>query len=164
MGTAEPVSRDEILKRERGQRNIIFPCSADHAQVWQPYSVDPCSCYVVDDVVVSHIQRIGCQPEKTILHGGQSRSWSTVQGKENKRKSLAANPPRHPPHCSFGENKQNHETHLQALRKSRSVSRPYKDTFGSSTRPMGVVSQNSTLPSAITSFPVSLLLSCPGDV
>ena len=27
-------------------------------------------------VVVSHIQRIGCQPEKTTLHGGQSRSWS----------------------------------------------------------------------------------------
>ena len=35
-------------------------------------------------VVVSHIQRIGCQPEKTTLHGGQSRSWSAEQGKENK--------------------------------------------------------------------------------
>ena len=56
-------------------------------------------------VVVSHIQRIGCQPEKTTLHGGQSRSWSAEQGKENKRKSLAAYPPPHPPHCSFGENK-----------------------------------------------------------
>ena len=33
-------------------------------------------------VVVSHIQRIGCQPEKTTLHGGQSRSWSAEQGKE----------------------------------------------------------------------------------
>ena len=38
-------------------------------------------------------QRIGCQPEKTTLHGGQSRSWSAEQGKENKRKSLAAYPP-----------------------------------------------------------------------
>ena len=47
-------------------------------------------CYVVVVVVVSHIQRIGCQPEKTTLHGGQSRSWSAEQGKENKRKSLAA--------------------------------------------------------------------------
>ena len=56
-------------------------------------------------VVVSHIQRIGCQPEKTTLHGGQSRSWSAEQGKENKRKSLAAYPPPPPPHCSFGENK-----------------------------------------------------------
>ena len=39
--------------------------------------------------VVSHIQRIGCQPEKTTLHGGQPRSWSAEQGKENKRRSLA---------------------------------------------------------------------------
>ena len=52
-----------------------------------------CCCFVV---VVSHIQRIGCQPEKTTLHGGQSRSWSAEQGKENKRKSLAAYPPSTP--------------------------------------------------------------------
>ena len=44
-------------------------------------------------VVVSHIQRIGCQPEKITLHGGQSRSWSAEHGKENKRRSLAAYPP-----------------------------------------------------------------------
>ena len=25
-GTAEPVSRDQILRRERGQGNINFPC------------------------------------------------------------------------------------------------------------------------------------------
>ena len=103
-------------------------------------------------------------PKKTTLHGAQSRSWSAEQGKENKRKSLAAYPAPHPPHCSFGENKENHATHLQALRRSCSVSRPYKDTFSSSTRPMGVASQNSTLPSTITSSPVSLLLSSPGDV
>ena len=48
---------------------------------------------VVVVVVVSHIQRIGCQPEKTTLHGGQSRSWSAEQGKENKIKRLAAYPP-----------------------------------------------------------------------
>ena len=28
--TAEPVSRDQILRRERVHGNIIFPCSADH--------------------------------------------------------------------------------------------------------------------------------------
>ena len=39
--------------------------------------------FVVAVVVVSHIQRIGCQPEKTTLHGGQSSSWSAEQGKEN---------------------------------------------------------------------------------
>ena len=36
-GTAEPVSRDQILRRERGQRIVHFPCSAaDHEQDWQP--------------------------------------------------------------------------------------------------------------------------------
>ena len=27
-GTAEPVSRDQFLRRERGQENVNFPCSA----------------------------------------------------------------------------------------------------------------------------------------
>ena len=31
-GAAEPVSRDQILRHERGQGNIYFPCSADHEQ------------------------------------------------------------------------------------------------------------------------------------
>ena len=45
--TAKPVSRDQILRRERGQGqgNIYFPCSADHEQDWQPYPVDPYSRY-----------------------------------------------------------------------------------------------------------------------
>ena len=34
-GTAESVSRDQILRRERGQGNIHFPCSAYHEQDWQ---------------------------------------------------------------------------------------------------------------------------------
>ena len=49
-------------------------------------------------VVVSHIQRIGCQPPKTTLHGGQSRSWFAEQGKENKIKKFgSALPPPPPP-------------------------------------------------------------------
>ena len=47
-GTAEPVSRDQILRHARGQGNIIFPCSADHEQDWQPYPVDPYSA-ICDD-------------------------------------------------------------------------------------------------------------------
>ena len=47
-GTAEPVSRDQILRHERGQGNIIFSCSADHVQDWQPCPVDPYSCYMCD--------------------------------------------------------------------------------------------------------------------
>ena len=42
-GTAEPVSRDQILRHVRGQGNVHFPCSADHEQDWQPYPVDPYS-------------------------------------------------------------------------------------------------------------------------
>ena len=48
-GTAEPVSRDQIILRHvRGQGNIHFPCSADNEQDWQPYPVDPYSA-VCDD-------------------------------------------------------------------------------------------------------------------
>ena len=47
-GTAEPVLRDQILRLERGQGNIILPRSADHVQDWQPYPVDPYSCYMCD--------------------------------------------------------------------------------------------------------------------
>ena len=32
-------------------------------------------------VLLSHIQRIGCQSGKTTLHGDRSRSWSAEQGK-----------------------------------------------------------------------------------
>ena len=38
-GTAEPISRDQTLRRERGQVNNHFLCSADHKQDWQPYPV-----------------------------------------------------------------------------------------------------------------------------
>ena len=53
-GTAEPVSRDQIPRHECRQGNINFPCSADHEQDWQPYSVDPYySCYMCD---ITYIQ------------------------------------------------------------------------------------------------------------
>ena len=52
-GTAEPVSRDQILRHARGQGNIHFPCSADHEQDWQPYPVDPYSA-ICDDHTYIH--------------------------------------------------------------------------------------------------------------
>ena len=52
-GTAEPVSRDNILRRVRGQGNIRFPCSADHEQDWQPYPVAPYSA-ICDDHTYIH--------------------------------------------------------------------------------------------------------------
>ena len=36
--TAEPVSRDQILRREREQGSTRFACSADHEQDWQSYT------------------------------------------------------------------------------------------------------------------------------
>ena len=53
-GTAEPVSRDQILRRKRGQGNIEFLCSADHVQDWQPYQVDPYSCYMCGHTYIQH--------------------------------------------------------------------------------------------------------------
>ena len=97
------------------------------------------------------------------LHGGQSHLWSAKQGKENKKKKYGSAPP--PPYAARSEKtNKNHVTHLLTLRRSRSVSRPYKDSFHSSTRSKGVASQKSTLPCAITSFPVSVLPSSTGDV
>ena len=49
--TAEPVSRDQILRRVRGHRNIYSPCLADHEQDWQ-HPVDPYSALCDDH---SHI-------------------------------------------------------------------------------------------------------------
>ena len=53
--TAEPVSRDQILRCEWGQGNIYFPCSADHEQDWQPSPVDPYSCYSLCDGHITSI-------------------------------------------------------------------------------------------------------------
>ena len=47
-GTAEPVSRDQILRSERRKGNIDFPCSADHEQDWQRHPVDPYSAESAD--------------------------------------------------------------------------------------------------------------------
>ena len=54
-GTAEPVSRDQILRRERGQEEEknIFPCSADHKQHSQPYTVDPYTAECADFTKIS---------------------------------------------------------------------------------------------------------------
>ena len=52
-GTAEPVSGDQILRHERGQGNVPFPCSADREQDWHPYPVDPYSA-ICDDHAYIH--------------------------------------------------------------------------------------------------------------
>ena len=67
-GTAEPVSRDQILRRERGQGDINFLCPADHVQDWQPYPIDPYSCYVCDHTLLL----LNSKWKKTVVvNGGQ---------------------------------------------------------------------------------------------
>ena len=58
-GTAEPVSRDQILRHARGQGNVNFPCSADHEQDWQSYPVDPYSAICDDHTYIHTCFRIG---------------------------------------------------------------------------------------------------------
>ena len=47
-GTAGTVTRDQILRRERGQTNVSFSCLADHEQDWRPYPVDLTLAICVD--------------------------------------------------------------------------------------------------------------------
>ena len=69
-GTAEPVSRDQILRHARGRGNVHFPCSADHEQDWQPYPVDPYSAICDDHTYIhthTYIQRIVLATEETTV-------------------------------------------------------------------------------------------------
>ena len=49
--TAESVSRDQILRHERGQENIHFLFSADDEQDWQSDPIDP---YYISICVTVH--------------------------------------------------------------------------------------------------------------
>ena len=57
-GTAESVSRDQILRRERGQENIHFPCSVDHEQLTRLIHT-LATAYVMDHtyILVAIVQR-----------------------------------------------------------------------------------------------------------
>ena len=67
-GTAERFSRDQILRHERGQGNIHFSCSADHVQDWQPYPVDPYSCYMCDHTYIQHVTLPTLSVRQGLMH------------------------------------------------------------------------------------------------
>ena len=73
-GTAEPVSRDQVLRRERGQINIIFSCAADHEQDWQPYPVDPYSA-----ICDNHDDKITYVPTTLCISYHQGHAISKLQ-------------------------------------------------------------------------------------
>ena len=58
-GTAEPGSRNQIIRRESGQGNVHFPWSANHEQDGQLYPVDPYSCFVCDHTPRRRVQYTG---------------------------------------------------------------------------------------------------------
>ena len=41
-----PSREAELSGANEYRENFNFPCSADHEQDWQPYPVDPYSCYM----------------------------------------------------------------------------------------------------------------------
>ena len=55
------------------RRNIHFSCSADREQDWQPYPVDPYSCYMCDYTYIRLSKRlggnIGCKKKEKTFHG-----------------------------------------------------------------------------------------------
>ena len=67
-GTAEPASRDQILRHERGQGNILFPCSAEYEQDWQPYPVDAYSVVCDDHRFGDEQQSTVCQIHKLVFY------------------------------------------------------------------------------------------------
>ena len=72
-GTAEPVSRDQILSRVQGQGNINFACSADHEQDFGNLTpVDPYPCHMCDGYAYIYT---------VYVVANQIRTWSA--GKEN---------------------------------------------------------------------------------
>ena len=91
-GTAEPVSRDQILRHARGQGNIHFPFSADHEQDWQPCPVDPYSALCDDHTYVHTIGQLIVVEVNNIM-SGRSPSLDyrltliAMQGHQTKRKN-----------------------------------------------------------------------------
>ena len=73
-GTAKPVSRDQILRRKRGQGNSYFLCSADLEQDWQPYLVDSYSCYLYVMATQNDVRMPYCMLKLT-LHAVVRTRW-----------------------------------------------------------------------------------------
>ena len=64
-GAAKSVSRNQILRRERGQGK--FPCLADHEQDWQLYPVDLYSVQVM--ATHAYIYTVACILNSRLVSG-----------------------------------------------------------------------------------------------
>ena len=133
----------------------------------------PEKLYVMNNQILLLLCIIGCfshsaywlPTRKTTLHDGQSRSWSPEKKEKRTTEKVWQRSPPHPtpPRCSFGGNSRDASSTgaTQISVRLASTRIPSARRLG---QRKGVTSQNSTLPCAITTFPVSLLLSSPGDV
>ena len=70
--TAEPVSRDQILRRERGQGNINLSCSADHKPDWQPFTR---LIYTLAICVTIHTYKVGFLPDTYYVDPRLYQHW-----------------------------------------------------------------------------------------
>ena len=142
-----------------------------HPHIFYFYARNPPQA-IVDVAVVSHIQRIGCQPEKLLYTVANPASGLLNREKRTKEEVWQHPPPPPPPptqHTARSEKNTKMKITRRIYRRYAGLGRSLVRTRISSarrlgTRPREVASQNSTLPCATTSFPVSLLLSSPGDV
>ena len=91
-GTAEPVSRNQNIRREWGQGNIHFPCSADHEQDWQPRPVDSCYCCTVCVIIHTYIE-LGCLLKSggRLIRGYTKFDFTVDEGKERLNPSREKN-------------------------------------------------------------------------
>ena len=149
-------------------RPLTEVMSVQHYRSYEAFLLGSRSSLVVFKVLFLTFSVLVVNPKKTTLHGGQSRSWSAEQGYENKRKSLAAYPPPPQPPTLLVRRKINKITR-RIYRCYAGLGRSRVRTRIPSARRLGQwvwlrKIRNSTLPFAITGFPVSLLLSSPGDV
>ena len=77
-GTAESVSRDQILRCVRGQGNVDFPCSADHEVDWHLYPVGPYSA-ICDEYTWGWERRLSAVTKK------DSTPRTTVRRREHRK-------------------------------------------------------------------------------
>ena len=77
-------TNDQKRRKEEKKNNNNNNARKDWSCRMQETHRDRGSCSKKNQVI-SHIRRIGCQPEKNILHSGQSCSWSAEQGEKKKK-------------------------------------------------------------------------------
>ena len=79
-GMAELVSRDQTLRRERGQRNINFQqCLTDYEQDWQPYPLVLYSAICNNDHTCIHTIKYCCTWYRYDVHNRVHTGKVTVR-------------------------------------------------------------------------------------